>query len=70
VGDGPKIEYVNPAFTRMTGYAADEVLGRTPRLLQGPGTDRTVLDRMRASLVAGEPFQGEAINYRKDGSTY
>ena len=69
-GDDPKIEYVNPAFTRMTGYAADEVLGRTPRLLQGPRTDRAVLDRMRASLAAGEPFQGEAINYRKDGSTY
>ena len=69
-GDGPRIEYVNPAFTRMTGYEASEVLGRSPRILQGPRTDRIVLDRMRASLVAGKPFQGEAINYRKDGSTY
>lgn len=67
---GPHIEYVNPAFTRMTGYEAHEVAGRTPRLLQGPGTDRVVLDRMREALAAGEAFQGEAVNYRKDGSTY
>jgi PAS domain S-box-containing protein len=67
---GPRIEYVNPAFTRMTGYNAEEVLGLNPRLLQGSGTDRAVIDRMRAALAAGEPFQGEAVNYRKDGSTY
>ena len=36
---GPCIEYVNPAFTRMTGYEANEVVGRSPRLLQGPATD-------------------------------
>lgn len=67
---GPRIEYANPAFTRLTGYAADEVVGRSPRLLQGPRTERHVLDRIRAALVAGEAYQGEAINYRKDGSTY
>lgn len=67
---GPRIEYANPAFTRMTGYRLDEVVGRSPRMLQGPGTDRAALDRMRASLVAGEAFQGEALNYRKDGSPY
>ena len=67
---GPRIEYVNPAFTLMTGYEAREVLGRTPRFLQGPQTDRDMLDRMRRALKAGERFQGEASNYRKDGSTY
>ncbi|WP_245442736.1 PAS domain-containing protein [Methylobacterium terrae] len=67
---GPRIEYANPAFIRMSGYEAHELLGHTPRLLQGPGTDRSVLDSIRAALVAGEPFQGEALNYRKDGSTY
>ncbi|MCP1558869.1 UNVERIFIED_ORG: PAS domain S-box-containing protein [Methylobacterium sp. SuP10 SLI 274] len=67
---GPRIEYANPAFTRMSGYEADEVLGRSPRFLQGPRTDRAVLDRLRASLEAGEPAQGEAVNYRKDGTTY
>ncbi|WP_082012359.1 HWE histidine kinase domain-containing protein [Belnapia sp. F-4-1] len=67
---GPHIEYVNPAFTRMTGYALEEVLGRTPRMLQGPNTDRAVMDALRAALRAGESFQGEAINYRKDGTEY
>jgi PAS domain S-box-containing protein len=67
---GPRIEYANPAFTRMTGYEAHEVVGRSPRLLQGPLTDRTVLDGLRATLEAGEAAQGEAVNYRKDGSAY
>lgn len=67
---GPRIEYANPAFTLMTGYEAHEVVGRTPRLLQGPRTERAVLDRMRAAMEAGERFRGEAVNYRKDGTTY
>ncbi|SFE91007.1 HWE histidine kinase domain-containing protein [Methylobacterium sp. yr596] len=67
---GPRIEYVNPAFGRMTGYEAHEVLGRSPRFLQGPRTDLAALDRLRASLEAGEAAQGEALNYRKDGTTY
>ncbi|GJE13878.1 Blue-light-activated histidine kinase [Methylobacterium longum] len=67
---GPVVVYANPAFTRLTGYELDEVAGRSPRFLQGPGTDRAVLERARAALSAGEPFQGEALNYRKDGSTY
>ena len=44
---GPRIEYTNPAFTRITGYEEHEVVGRTPRLLQGPGTERAVIDRTR-----------------------
>ena len=67
---GPQIEYANPAFTQMTGYESHEILGRTPRFLQGPLTDRNLLQRMRHALQAGERFQGEAANYRKDGSTY
>ncbi|MFN8016602.1 MAG: SpoIIE family protein phosphatase [Acidimicrobiales bacterium] len=67
---GPRIVYVNPAFERMTGYRADEVLGRDPRFLQGPGTDRRVLDRLRGDLEAGRPFQGETTNYRKDGTPF
>ncbi|WHQ72621.1 PAS domain S-box protein [Methylorubrum extorquens] len=67
---GPRIEYANPAFTRMTGYTAREVLGCTPRMLQGPETERAVVANMRTALMAGEPFQGEAVNYRKDGTTY
>jgi PAS domain S-box-containing protein len=67
---GPRIEYANAGFTRMTGHTAEEVVGRTPRILQGPDTDRAVLDRMRAALEAGRPFRGEAVNYRKDGTEF
>jgi PAS domain S-box-containing protein len=67
---GPRFQYVNAGFTRMTGYAAADVLGRTPRLLQGPGTDRAVLDRLRADMEAGRATRGEVVNYRKDGTEY
>lgn len=67
---GPKILYVNPAFTRMTGYTEDELVGRTPRLLQGPETDAAVMTRTRGALRRGEATEGEAVNYRRDGSTY
>lgn len=67
---GPCIQYVNPAFTRMTGYTSEEVLGKTPRILQGPNTERALLDGLRMALAAGRSFRGEAINYRKDGTEY
>lgn len=67
---GPHIVYVNPAFTAMTGYDSREALGCSPRILQGPKTDRRVLDNLRQTLRSGEPFFGETINYRKDGSEY
>ena len=62
---GPVIVYVNRAFSELTGYACDEVLGNTPRMLQGPQTDRRVLDALRAALAAGEKWAGKAVNYRK-----
>lgn len=67
---GPMILYVNPAFTRMTGYKAEEVVGKTPRILQGSRTSREVLDRLVAQLSRGEEFSGETYNYRKDGEEF
>ncbi|MBW4538508.1 MAG: PAS domain S-box protein [Myxacorys chilensis ATA2-1-KO14] len=67
---GPEMVYVNPAFSRMTGYRIEETLGKTPRFLQGPNTDRALLDRLRQALEQGKPFHAEAINYHKDGSEY
>ncbi|TAK66873.1 MAG: PAS domain S-box protein [Bacteroidetes bacterium] len=67
---GPTIVFVNPAFTKMTGYSADEVIGKTPRILQGKKTDRAVLDRLRYQLERGEEFHGEIINYKKDGTEF
>lgn len=67
---GPGIVYVNEAFTRMTGYAADEVMGRNPRFLQGPGTDRAAAARIRSALERREPVRVELLNYRKDGTPF
>ncbi|WP_295813753.1 PAS domain-containing protein [uncultured Deinococcus sp.] len=67
---GPRILYANAAFTRMTGYTPEELLGQTPRLLQGPRSDRQALDRVRAALTAWAPVEVELINYRKDGTEF
>ncbi|WP_202114698.1 sensor domain-containing diguanylate cyclase [Vreelandella zhuhanensis] len=67
---GPEIVYVNAAMTSMSGYSREELLGATPRLLQGPKTDREMLHRLRAALAAGEYFEANTVNYRKDGIPY
>lgn len=66
----PRIVYVNKAFERMTGYLSEEVIGKTPRILQGPKTDRTQLDKIRTALSRREPVRVELINYSKDRSEY
>lgn len=67
---GPRIVYANPAFCRMSGYAHEELLGRSPRLLQGPETDTATIERLRQCLREGRRFEGTTVNYRKDGSRY
>ena len=67
---GPEIIYANSAFTDLTGYELDEVVGKTPRILQGPDTDPAVIDRLRTQLERGESFSGETVNYRKDGTSF
>lgn len=69
-GPGYPIVYVNPAFTLMTGYEAEEVIGKSPSILQGPKTDQAVIDRLEMDIFHGRVFQGRAINYRKDGSEF
>jgi len=54
----------------MTGYSLEEVLGKTPRILQGPKTERAILDKLRAALMVWQPILLELINYRKDGSEF
>ena len=68
--DLPRIVYVNEAFTRLTGWAADEVIGHSPRRLQGPKTSRATLDAIRQALEQRRPIQAELINYTKDGREY
>lgn len=65
-----KIIYANNAFKTLTGYAPSEVIGKTPRILQGPGTDKKVIARLGKVLKNGGQFEGRAINYRKDGTPF
>ena len=69
-GPGYPIVYVNPAFSELTGYGPHEVIGKSPSMLQGPKTDREVIERLNADIARGELFHGRAINYRKDGSEF
>jgi len=65
-----KIIYANAAFEQLTGYTADELIGKSPRVLQGPSTDRDETARLGRLLRMGEPFDGQAVNYRKDGTPF
>jgi PAS domain S-box-containing protein len=65
-----RIVYANKAFKKLTGYDPSEVVGKDPRMLQGPGTDRKVIDRITATLKAGGRFEGRAVNYKKDGTPF
>jgi PAS domain S-box-containing protein len=67
---GPRIVYVNPAFTANTGYRLEEVMGKTPRILHGPKTSRLALKTIREALTEWQPVQVQVLNYRKDGSEF
>jgi diguanylate cyclase (GGDEF)-like protein/PAS domain S-box-containing protein len=67
---GPRILYCNEAFTRTTGYTLEEVLGRTPRILQGPNTDDAARATLRAAFARWQPVTVELTNYRKDGTEF
>jgi PAS domain S-box-containing protein len=67
---GPRIVMVSDALTRLTGYSAAELIGRTPRIFQGPLTSRKTLDALRASMERWERTQVELVNYTKDGRPF
>ena len=67
---GPIVLYVNPAFERMTGYAAGEMVGQSPRILQGAGTSLAARKALARSLRTLEPHETTLVNYRKNGEAY
>jgi len=68
-GRDRRIEWVNDAFTRITGYTRDEAVGRTPgELLNCPGTDQQTVRELEAALLQGQPYRAEILNRRKDGA--
>ena len=66
----PIIIYVNEAFVTKTGYSREEAVGRSPRFLQGPGSDRAQLDVLRNAMHDWRPVTVELINYRKNGEPF
>ena len=68
--DGPKIIYVNEAFEKITGYSKEEVLNKTPRILQGPNTKRERLNHLKEAMQKWEIHTTEVINYKKNGEEF
>ena len=65
-----RIQYVNPAFTRVTGYSSSEVIGQTPSLLKSGEMKPECYRDLWSTILAGRVWQGEVINRRKDGTLY
>ena len=65
-----RITWVNPAFTRFTGYTPEEVIGKNPRLLKSGQQDPAFYRNLWETVLAGQVWHGELINRRKDGSWY
>ena len=73
LNEGPiknSIIFVNQSYCKMTGYSFEEVLGKSPSILQGLNTDTEILKRVKISMNAYEPCQYEVINYKKNGEEF
>ncbi len=64
------IEYVNPAFSRITGYTREEILGQNPRVLKSGKQEPAFYQQLWATILNGQSWHGELINRRRDGSLY
>ncbi|GAA5032199.1 hypothetical protein GCM10011506_24320 [Marivirga lumbricoides] len=67
---GPRIIYVNEAFTKMTGYLPAEVIGKTPRILQGPESDKVAIKELSSAIRKMHSHEITTVNYKKNGEKY
>ncbi|HEY9101979.1 diguanylate cyclase domain-containing protein [Chitinimonas sp.] len=70
VDRGGRILWVNSAFCSLTGYETEELIGRTPSLLRSGEQDKLFYSKLWATILAGDPWRGEVVNRRRDGSLY
>jgi PAS domain S-box-containing protein len=66
-GDGEHVVYVNEAFIKKTGYSREDIIGKNPRIMQCPKTQRHELKRIRRSLNNNQPVRAELVNYDRQG---
>ena len=64
------IQYVNPAFEKITGYSAGEAIGENPRLIKSGQNDEASYKTLWDTILAGNPWTGRLLNKRKDGGPY
>ena len=69
-GQGYPIVYTNPALSELTGYSSQELLGKSPAILQGEKSDQNVLANLKAEIENGDFFHGKTVNYRKGGAEF
>ena len=67
---GPPIVYINSAFTKMTGYEPEDIIGKTAAILRGPLTDEKTLVELANKMKNWEPAEVELINYKKSGESF
>ena len=67
---GPKIVFVNDAFCKMTGYSKEEVIGKTPRILQGPKTDKAAVNKLSIAMKNWQKHETTLLNYKKSGEEF
>ena len=65
-----RITYANAGFTRLTGYSEADLLGKSCAILQGPGTDPAMVEKLKSAVHGDGVFDGEILNYRKDGTPF
>ncbi|MFI0490143.1 PAS domain S-box protein [Flavobacterium sp.] len=69
-GKIPKIVYVNPAFSVMSGYHSDEIIGKSPNILKGPNSDNEEYEKLINAIINKEECQVETISYKKNNDEY
>lgn len=68
--NGPNIVYCNKGFEKVSGYSIEELIGKSPRILQGENTDTATIQRLKKEIQTSGHFRGSAVNYKKDGSEF